>query len=361
MAVLTLLPGRSRTAEAGPLNPDDFPSLGAFPTASGPFTYDTHLLTITGPGIMTPLQGTLSASGVAVFDFDSINLTANQNFNIPIFSSQIFPVAFLSRGDITINGTLDARPPQPQIYAPGGPGGYPEGGGPGGGGGGGIDTQTFNAVSGGGGGGFGGTGGNGNLVLSQSLQPPYTIITGGGGLGGKIYSNLATTLQGGSGGGSWSYRNSTNHGGGGGGAIELGAKGAITVGGSILANGGQAQLGAGGGAGGGIYLHGDSVTLLSTALLSAAGGGGGGFVGSAPAFGGGGGGGEVYIDSGLGGFTDNGGYINVSGGISYSVYGSYGIIAIDVPEPPSLMMGTTAGVIGLGLAIASWMRRTSCD
>ena len=80
MAGVALLPSLSRTAEAAPLNPDDFASLGAFPTASGTFFYNTANLTITGPGITTPLQGVLSASGVAVFDFDSINLNANQDF-----------------------------------------------------------------------------------------------------------------------------------------------------------------------------------------------------------------------------------------------------------------------------------------
>jgi hypothetical protein len=127
MVGLPLLMGRLPTAEAGPLNPDDFPSLGAFPMASGTFTYDTNALTITGPGLTTPLQGTLSASGVAVFDFDAINLNANQAFIMQQAATLSLapPLAFLSRRNITIDGTVNVNG---TFRGGGGPGGYAGGG-----------------------------------------------------------------------------------------------------------------------------------------------------------------------------------------------------------------------------------------
>ena len=73
-----------------------------------------------------------------------------------------------------------------------------------------------------------------------SRPPPgYQVIPFGGGRGGSSYGDLAVSLQGGSGGGSYSSRAGFPPGGGGGGAIEIGAIGGISVGGSILANGGS--------------------------------------------------------------------------------------------------------------------------
>jgi hypothetical protein len=343
LALPVLLLGAAAPAGAAPLNPDDFASLGAFPTASGTYSFDTGTLTITGPAITTPLQGTLSASGVAVFDFVSINLSANQVFVYQHFGfATTPPVAFLSRGDITINGTLDVRPPQPppDSGSPGGPGGYGSDFGPGAG------SQGNKGVAAGGGG-FGGDGGNGFIETG--------FVGGALGKGGIHYANLAATLQGGSGGGNY-IDPLEGLGGAGGGAIELGANGAITIGGSIRADGssgGRDIFGSGigrnsgGGAGGGIFLHGNSVTLLSTALLSAT-GGGGGSIGLDGDSGGGGGGGEVLIEYGTGGLTGSVNSIIVSGGPGASSPspqdGDPGLISIlNVPEPASLVL------FGLGL------------
>ena len=163
-----------------------------------------------------------------------------------------------------------------------------------------------------GGGGFGGVGGTGGRVdfVPRNPGPPpgYVTVPFGGGKGGDSYGNLAVLLQGGSGGGSYGSRAGLESGGGGGGAIEIGAIGRITVGGSILANGYSPVNVAGGGSGGGIFLHGDSVTLSGSSLLSAQGGNGGSFGAS------GGGGGRVLIEYGQGGFSGDVGNINVTGG-----------------------------------------------
>jgi hypothetical protein len=355
VAVLALVLGAAAPAGAAPLNPNDFASLGAFPTGSGMFFIDTRALTITGPGITMPLQGVLSTSGVAVFNFNSINLNANQDFVVgppPPNSPATPPLALLSRGDITINGMLDVSAPPPSSFPSGppnagGPGGYKSDSGPGAG------VFGMGSLSGlglsttGGGGGFGGSGGNGGATNN----PPLTVIPFGGGAGGSSYGNLAVSLQGGSGGGTLNSHAGSFSGGGGGGALELGAVGAISISGSILANGGFGSgSGAGGGGGGGIFLHGDSVTLLSTSVLSATGGTGGVTYG-----GGGGGGGQVLIEFGPDGFTGNVANINVSGGAGtstpsffppgpFSAAGAPGIITITaIPEPASLVL------LGLGL------------
>jgi hypothetical protein len=126
-----------------------------------------------------------------------------------------------------------------------------------------------------GGGGFDGSGGNGGRGYSVPGMPPvYQFVPFGGGQGGSSYGDSAASLQGGSGGGSYGTHGGMGYGGGGGGAIEIGAIGRISVGGSISANGSSGSEGGGGGSGGGIFLHGNSVTLSSSGVLSAQGGNG---------------------------------------------------------------------------------------
>ena len=103
-----------------------------------------------------------------------------------------------------------------------------------------------------GGGGFGTFGGRGE----------------GGSFGGGLRpdSDLSLKLQGGSGGGGGSSDlGGSGGGGGGGGAVEIGAVGAINIGGMVLANGGSGgsgfRSGGGGGAGGGILVHAPTVSL----------------------------------------------------------------------------------------------------
>lgn len=231
--------------EADPLNPLDFTSLGAFPTAPGGYTINTSgTPTLTVPG--GTLTGVVS-HGIAVFDFDAINVTSGQTF----LGTGSLPLALLSRTNATIAGTIDGSGqgyiglPSGSFGSPGGPGGgdgpvlpftaAPGGGGPG------VGAVVQRVATGGGGGGFGGPGGAG--ASSVSNVPA--------GLGGAPYGDLARQLQGGSGGGAASL----GVGGGGGGAIEIGAVGSLAISGSILANGGSVTSfsGGGGGSGGGIF------------------------------------------------------------------------------------------------------------
>jgi hypothetical protein len=344
-------------AGAGPLSPSDFDlsGSGTFPTAPGSYTIDTSgTPTISGPG-GTTITGSVStdAAGhsIAVFDFNSIAIGAGETFT----ASGSLPLALLSRGDATIGGLIDGSG-RGIFGGAGGPGGgagasgVPQGGGPGGG------SYVPNA---GGGGGFGGKGGDGGVYhFAQGGQ------TNPSNTGGHAYGDLAQLLQGGSGGGGFTAA-------GGGGAIEIGALGSLTLSGIIRADGGSAAVThvGGGGSGGGVFLYGDSVKLLAGALISARGGDGGtpifngGPGGGHGGGGGGGGGGRVLIEYGSG--LSLGGTVDVQGGSGTGSFagpggaaGEGGVVefAPIVPEPPSLVMGMIACVIGLGCA---WRGRRS--
>src|SRR5271157_1542789 len=93
-----------------PLDPLDFLSLGAFPTAPGIYTLDTRgtTPTLSGPG--GTFTGVVS-NGIAVFDFDSIVLGSGQTLidNTGINALFALPVALLSRSGAMIEGTVEAR------------------------------------------------------------------------------------------------------------------------------------------------------------------------------------------------------------------------------------------------------------
>ena len=86
-----------------PLDPMEFVSLGAFPTAPGTYAIDTNgpSPSLSGPGNVS-IRGEVS-NGIAVFDFTTINIGSGET----ITASGAFPLALLSRGDITISGTID--------------------------------------------------------------------------------------------------------------------------------------------------------------------------------------------------------------------------------------------------------------
>jgi len=315
-----------------PLNPLDFLSLGAFPTAPGMYTIDTRgtTPTLSGPG------GTFSgvvSGGVAVFDFDSITIgngqtLVNTAFTVPAASP--LPVALLSRGDATINGTVNVSASyniSPALGI-GGPGGGSSDTGPGAGG------RSSPGLGGGGGGGFGGPGGAG---------APDAVS---GGVGGTPYGELLQQLQGGSGGGGSVYQDggSLDDGGGGGGAIEIDAVDTLTIAGTVSANGSPgSSSGAAGGGSGGILLHANSVILSGS--LSAIGAIGSPFV-RGIYVGGGGGGGRVSIVTGAGGFSGSLASINVSGGAGGgpgAAAGGLGQVAI---IGPFVVMNTNDSGIG---------------
>jgi hypothetical protein len=252
------------------LNPTDFTSLGAVP--AGPLTINTDTNTLTN-GVVT-LHG-VSGGNAAVFTFDSI-----PSFNVTSITGS-HPLAVLSYGDITVDGTVNVSAGDSAFNGPGGlpgPGGIPS-----------------NSPIGGAVGGLGGAG--------RPLQNPG--LTGNGGSPGGLVGGYGIGFPPGQ-----SY-------GGGGGAVEFVALGHVTISGAIIANGGRGggasgfgfNGGGGGGGGGGILIKGDSVSIPGGLTAD---GGNGGPAGVAGA-GGGGGGGQVQIAAGPGGFDLSGG-IGVVGG-----------------------------------------------
>jgi hypothetical protein len=105
--------GAAGRVRADPLNPLDFTSLGAFPTAPGDYTINTSgTPTLTGPG-GTTLTGVVS-HGIAVFDFDAIHVTSGETFT----GTGSLPLALLSRTNATIAGTIDgSASPLTRIFA----------------------------------------------------------------------------------------------------------------------------------------------------------------------------------------------------------------------------------------------------
>ena len=322
LIVLTLLLGAlwrvghlatAQTVPAYPLDPEAFASLGASPfTSAGTYTInasqDQAAPTLSGPGIATPIQGVFfSPSGgsvardeIAVFTFDVLSIPAGvtvqgaQNANSR-------PIALLSRSTATIDGTVHVS------GAGGGSAGSGGNAGPGGGGGGGGDGDGVSSDGGGGVGFVNGDHGSGSGD-GGSVEPGGGGTKGVGGAfggcggsgtctgftGGVPYGDLSLRLQGGSGGGGGGVSRGpggAGGGGGGGGAVEVGAVEAVSIEGTILANGGAGGHGddgggGGGGAGGGILVHAPVVSLLGA--LHATGGAGG-------TGGGHGGGGRVLI------------------------------------------------------------------
>lgn len=190
------------------------------------------------------------------------------------------PLIVLATGDITVDAggsvfasayTLQRREGEPAAPIAGrfffaGPGASMLGAG-------GNGVAVDPRDSGGGGGGFctnGGAGGNG--VQSS--------VTATGGTGGSVSvpSDIASrTLRGGAPGGN----GNTGRGGGGGGAVQLSARGRLTVSGFVVATGGAGEggpagrSGGGGGSGGMILVEGTELVLNPGSLVVRGGGGGG--------------------------------------------------------------------------------------
>lgn len=323
------------------LDPTAFTSLGTLSTtASDNYTLNTDTQTLTGTGVN--VTGVLS-NNVAVFDFDSVSIAAGST----ITATGSYPVAILSRGTFTVEGTINGNGATPsagsESAVAGGPGGYgggqfttAQGAGLGPGGGGAVSGGVAGTNYGGGGGGFGGAGGQGG---------------DSGGAGGTTYGNLLNQLQGGSGGASGTTPSGTSlatTGGGGGGAMEFVAVTSITVdsGGVIEANGGYGGAAgsgsSGGGSGGGILMKAPTVTNDGTVSVDGGLGPGGGCCGG----GGGGGGGILDVlysqsQTGTGSYLANGGTGGTSGTGTAGQPGSSGIVNIQqVPNITASLSGT---------------------
>ena len=82
ITVFALLLGAAGRVQAGPLNPLDFTSLGAFPSVPGTYTYTFNgtTPTLSGPGgnLTGVLYSDAPGHQIAVFDFNSINLSLKQ-------------------------------------------------------------------------------------------------------------------------------------------------------------------------------------------------------------------------------------------------------------------------------------------
>ena len=99
---VALVGGGAGRARAEFLNPDDFTSLGAFPSA--PFDINTDTLTLTyEDGSGRTLTG-VESNGVAVFTFNSIATVGNVNLDANTTGS--LPLALLSQGHATIGAPV---------------------------------------------------------------------------------------------------------------------------------------------------------------------------------------------------------------------------------------------------------------
>lgn len=208
----------SVSANAIPLNPNDFLSLGALPT--GDITIDTDTLTVSGLAGSGVLSAQIGGPNIAVFTFDDGATFATGN-NLFITGSN--PLALLFQGAVTISGTIDISGENGASVSQGGGGDGVAGGGDGGNGGpfnetdgtgpgAGLAGSTSASTSGAGSGsgaGFGTPGGQGGAGT--------TFRAGGSAYG----SPLSDTLFAGSGGGGGGNQSSSRGGCGGAGRIEI--------------------------------------------------------------------------------------------------------------------------------------------
>jgi hypothetical protein len=249
-------------------------------TTASPYTYDTTL----GGGTLTDAHGvaiditttTIDQAGVATAVWSVAMLAIDPGVELDVIGDK--PLIVAAWGSLENDGVIDAGSHPGRSGAGADPvacaaqaAGI------------GTDAAATGGSGGGGGGGFGGAGGDGGLGDAGAanvsggrggMSVPAPAIVRGGCPG-------ASSGQAGSGSTTPSVRSS---GGAGGGAIQLSARGALRIAGTVTSGGaggegapaGTGDGGGGGGAGGFVGVDATSVTLAATAVVAANGGGGGG-------------------------------------------------------------------------------------
>jgi hypothetical protein len=317
------------------LDASQFQSLGVFAPSENVIV-DLRTARMSGGAQFTGVTHVQAGTSMLVFTFSAFTLKNGVSITFADGGTNSPAVAFLSHGDMTIAGLINANGENakhwtsvPALPAESGPGGWRgsflswlEYTGPGG-----------SAYSSGGGAGFGGAGG----VARAGINGPIAA------LGGATYNpDLSAKIIGGSGGGKGFdrfvsiYTFFGGFGGGGGGAVQLGALKSLVVTGAISANGGAGgqpdtpekgpldrpvrseTAAGGGGSGGAILIHARQVLMQGN--LSACGGNAGGPLYSRiingylieSSSGGSGGGGRIHVAYKE--FGTNSGQVNIAGG-----------------------------------------------
>lgn len=315
-------------ASCGSGAPPLAPPVGATVTVSA--SGGDHIDCAPTCGTTARIDATAVGSGLAWFCVSSIDLPAGVTMTVPASGGPAEAIAFIVDGAASIAGTIDFDGGDASSAVPGGrgaPGGFDgsdltssadsNGHGPCGGIGGHHSGSSDHWIGGGGGGGgflAAGAGGGGGQCThsdhtttggsaSTSACGTATLIPLVGGSGGGAGGDATTNVQQG-----WA-------GGGGGGALQISARLALHVTGTITAKGGAGygqntiDGGGGGGAGGAVLLEAPSVTLSGMLVVdggtggpSGAGPGGAGESGTTSA-----GTGATYTQSGQGGSGGGGG------------------------------------------------------
>lgn len=246
------------------------PCTGSVPTTEAVACTGTTVAYSTASDMMSGVSTTLDSSSdppVRVVAVSRLEVCGGTTLKI----TGPYPLRVIVHGAVSIAGTIDVSAWQDgsQIWQPG-PGGNACTIGTG------VSGTASSAGSGGGGGGGygaeGGRGGPGDGVSS---------VAGGLAEGTASLSPLRGGCAGGAGGAGTSA--SAGRSGSGAGALQISARDALVVSGTIEARGapgggggGANAGGGGGGAGGAILLEATSITLAGSAALCANGGGGGG-------------------------------------------------------------------------------------
>jgi hypothetical protein len=252
------------------------PDAAALTLAAGEHTYDTTTGILSGPAGSTapPSAVVVQIAGGEARVLVTRDLTIPNDAALLVVGAR--PLIVLDDGAVTIDGQIDASARSAPARRPGAGGSSP-GCGAGAGRPGTGATALTGGGGGGGGGGYGADGDDGG-------------DGGGAGAGARGIMGVANggtellPLRGGCAGGAGGSgaAGSGGTGGDGGGAVQISARGSLTIGGAVRVGGAGATGGSpgrggagGGGSGGAVLLEAEAVTIAAPATLCANGGGGG--------------------------------------------------------------------------------------